>query len=279
MIRLQLSLAPRIRWVSVDAPQFESALLNLIVNARDAMPNGGSLKIMTGNVTLSEKDSASSDLPPGQYVSTTVQDTGTGMTPEIVSRVFEPFFTTKEIGKGTGLGLSQVYGFVTQSGGHIKVDSTPGQGTKVTMLLPAQETGIAMSEEEDETERPTRDSAGTVLIVEDEPAVLEVASDIFDSLGYDVVTATDANEAIKVLDGHPSIDVLFSDVIMPNGMNGVELSRKAREMRPDLKILLASGYPMSALPSEGLGTGVSFISKPYRWTELAEKLRGLRTGA
>jgi PAS domain S-box-containing protein len=279
MIRLQLSLAPRIRWVSVDAPQFESALLNLIVNARDAMPNGGSLKIMTGNVTLSEKDSASSDLPPGQYVSTTVQDTGTGMTPEIVSRVFEPFFTTKEIGKGTGLGLSQVYGFVTQSGGHIKVDSTPGQGTKVTMLLPAQETGIAMSEEEDETERPTRDSAGTVLIVEDEPAVLEVASDIFDSLGYDVVTATDANEAIKVLDGHPSIDVLFSDVIMPNGMNGVELSRKAREMRPDLKILLASGYPMSALPSEGLGAGVSFISKPYRWTELAEKLRGLRTGA
>jgi CheY-like chemotaxis protein len=201
------------------------------------------------------------------------------MTPEIVSRVFEPFFTTKEIGKGTGLGLSQVYGFVTQSGGHIKVDSTPGQGTKVTMLLPAQESGDEVSEEENEAERPSRDSAGTVLIVEDEPAVLEVASDIFDSLGYDVVTATDANEAIKVLDGNLSIDVLFSDVIMPNGMNGVELSRKAREMRPDLKILLASGYPMSALPSEGLGTGVSFISKPYRWTELAEKLRGLRTGA
>ncbi|MPR10125.1 hybrid sensor histidine kinase/response regulator [Microvirga tunisiensis] len=279
MIRLQLSLAPRIRWVSVDAPQFESALLNLIVNARDAMPNGGSLKIMTGNVTLSEMDSTSSDLPPGQYASIAVQDTGTGMTPEIVNRVFEPFFTTKEIGKGTGLGLSQVYGFVTQSGGHIKVDSTPGQGTRVTMLLPAQETGIETSEEEDETERPARDSAGTVLIVEDEPAVLEVASDIFDSLGYDVVTATDANEAIKVLDGNLSIDVLFSDVIMPNGMNGVELSRKAREMRPDLKILLASGYPMSALPSEGLGAGVSFISKPYRWTELAEKLRGLRTGA
>jgi PAS domain S-box-containing protein len=279
MIRLQLSLAPRIRWVSVDAPQFESALLNLIVNARDAMPNGGSLKIMTGNVTLSEMDSTLSDLPPGQYASIAVQDTGTGMTPEIVNRVFEPFFTTKEIGKGTGLGLSQVYGFVTQSGGHIKVDSTPGQGTRVTMLLPAQETGIETSEEEDETERPARDSAGTVLIVEDEPAVLEVASDIFDSLGYDVVTATDANEAIKVLDGNLSIDVLFSDVIMPNGMNGVELSRKAREMRPDLKILLASGYPMSALPSEGLGAGVSFISKPYRWTELAEKLRGLRTGA
>jgi PAS domain S-box-containing protein len=279
MIRLQLSLSPRIRWVSVDAPQFESALLNLIVNARDAMPNGGSLKIMTGNVTLNEKDSASTNLQPGQYVSIAVQDAGTGMAPETVSRVFEPFFTTKELGKGTGLGLSQVYGFVTQSGGHIKIDSTPGQGTKVTMLLPAQETGDEASEEDGETERPVRDSAGTVLIVEDEPAVLEVASDIFDSLGYDVVTATDANEAVKVLDGNPSIDVLFSDVIMPNGMNGVELSRKAREMRPNLKILLASGYPMSALPSEGLGAGVSFISKPYRWTELVEKLRGLRTGA
>ena len=278
LIRLQLSLAARVRWISVDAPQFESALLNLVVNARDAMQKGGSLKIMTGNVTIGEKDSASSNLPPGQYVSISVQDTGHGMTPDVVSRIFEPFFTTKEIGKGTGLGLSQVYGFVTQSGGHVKVDSVPDQGTKLTMLLPAQENGDeAVPEEEGETERPARDTAGTVLIVEDEPAVLEVASDIFDSLGYDVVTATDANEALKVLNDSPSIDVLFSDVIMPNGMNGVELARKAREMRPDLKILLASGYPMSALPSEGLGAGTSFISKPYRWTELAEKLRTLRT--
>ncbi|WP_114946548.1 hybrid sensor histidine kinase/response regulator [Microvirga calopogonii] len=279
LIRLQLSLAPRVRWISVDAPQFESALLNLVVNARDAMPDGGSLKIMTGNVMLGEKDAASISMPPGQYVSIAVQDTGTGMSPDVVSRVFEPFFTTKEIGKGTGLGLSQVYGFVTQSGGHIKVDSTPGQGTRVTMLLPAQDSGEDTPEEnEDDAERPSRDSAGTVLIVEDEPAVREVASDIFDSLGYDVVTASDANDALGILEVNPSIDVLFSDVIMPNGMNGVELSRKAREMRPGLRILLASGYPMSALPSEGLGAGVSFISKPYRWTELAEKLRVLRTG-
>jgi PAS domain S-box-containing protein len=279
LIRLQLSLAPRVRWISVDAPQFESALLNLVVNARDAMPDGGSIKIMTGNVTLAEKDTASTSLPPGQYVSIVVQDTGTGMSPDIISRVFEPFFTTKEIGKGTGLGLSQVYGFVTQSGGHIKVDSTPGQGTRVIMLLPAQDSEEDTPEENgDDKERPIRDSAGTVLIVEDEPAVREVASDIFDSLGYDVVTANDASEAIKVLEGNSAIDVLFSDVIMPNGMNGVELSRKAREMRSDLKILLASGYPMSALPSGGLGTGISFISKPYRWTELAEKLRVLRTG-
>jgi PAS domain S-box-containing protein len=278
LVKLQLALAPRIRSISVDGPQFEAALLNLIVNARDAMPEGGSLMIATSNVTVGEKEQAPAEVKPGQYVSVTVEDTGSGMAPEILDRVFEPFFTTKEIGKGTGLGLSQVYGFVTQSGGGIRVDSTLGQGTKLTMLLPAVDNGEeAAEEDDDETVRTPRDSAGTVLIVEDEPAVLEVASDIFDSLGYDVLTATDANEAVAVLGGDASIDVMFSDVIMPNGMNGVELSRKAREMRPNLKVLLASGYPMSALPSEGLGAGVSFISKPYRWTELAEKLRMLRT--
>ncbi|NBJ11373.1 hybrid sensor histidine kinase/response regulator [Microvirga arsenatis] len=279
LIRLQLALAPGVRPISVDAPQFEAALLNLTVNARDAMPEGGTLRIATGNVTLSEKDGNAAGLQPGQYVSVTVQDSGIGMPPEVVNRVFEPFFTTKEVGKGTGLGLSQVYGFVTQSGGHIAIDSTPGQGTTITMLLPAQAGEGDAMENEDATERPARDTAGTVLIVEDEPAVLEVACDIFESLGYDVLTATDAHQAVSVLERTPSIDVLFSDVVMPNGMNGVELSRKAREMRPDLRILLASGYPMSALPAEGFGAGISFISKPYRWTELAEKLRALRTGA
>lgn len=277
LVKLRLALAPGVRSISVDAPQFEAALLNLIVNARDAMPDGGSLTIKTGNVTIGENEQAPAALKPGPYVSITVEDTGSGITPEVLDRVFEPFFTTKEIGKGTGLGLSQVYGFVTQSGGHIKVDSTPDQGTKVTMLLPAQDNGEEVVEDEDGTVHPARDSAGTVLIVEDEPAVLEVASDIFDSLGYDVLTATDANEAVAVLGSDAAIDVMFSDVIMPNGMNGVELSRKAREMRPHLRILLASGYPMSALPSEGLGAGVSFISKPYRWTELADKLRVLRS--
>ena len=277
LIKLQLALAPRVRSISVDGPQFEAALLNLIVNARDAMPGGGSLTITTGNVAVGDDEQAAAELKPGPYVSIIVEDTGSGMAPEVLDRVFEPFFTTKEIGKGTGLGLSQVYGFVTQSGGHIRVDSTLGQGTKITMLLPAQENGEEAVEDEDGTERPAQDSAGTVLIVEDEPAVLEVASDIFDSLGYDVLTATDAQEAVAVLRTDAAIDVMFSDVIMPNGMNGVELSRKAREMRPNLKILLASGYPMSALPSEGLGAGVSFISKPYRWTELADKLRALRS--
>jgi CheY-like chemotaxis protein len=148
------------------------------------------------------------------------------------------------------------------------------------MLLPAVEGGEDASEEQDtDTARTARETAGTVLIVEDEPAVLEVATDIFDSLGYDVLTAGDATEALEVLGRDVHIDVMFSDVVMPNGMNGVELSRKARELRPAMKILLASGYPMSALPSEGLGEGMSFISKPYRWAELSDKLRSLRTGS
>jgi PAS domain S-box-containing protein len=280
MIRLQVSLPSRIRSVNVDAPQFEAALLNLVVNARDAMPEGGKLTIAVNNTVLGQHEAAASAMQPGPYVSISVQDTGHGMSPDVVSRVFEPFFTTKEVGKGTGLGLSQVYGFMNQSGGHIDVDSTPGEGTKITMLLPAVEGGEDASEEQDADDaRPARETAGTVLIVEDEPAVLEVATDIFDSLGYDVLTAGDATEALEVLGRDVHIDVMFSDVVMPNGMNGVELSRKARELRPAMKILLASGYPMSALPSEGLGEGMSFISKPYRWAELSDKLRLLRTGS
>jgi len=280
MIKLQISMPTRIRSVNVDAPQFEAALLNLVVNARDAMPEGGKLTIAVNNAVLREHEAVSSGLQPGPYVSVSVRDTGHGMTPEVVSHIFEPFFTTKEVGKGTGLGLSQVYGFVNQSGGHVDVDSTPGEGTKFTMLLPAQEDGEDAPEEQNaDAARPAKETAGTVLIVEDEPAVLEVASDIFDSLGYDVLTASDATEAIDVLGRDVHIDVMFSDVVMPNGMNGVELSRKARELRPTMKILLASGYPMSALPSEGLGEGMSFISKPYRWAELSDKLRSLRTGS
>jgi CheY-like chemotaxis protein len=206
----------------------------------------------------------------------TVRDTGEGMSSETVSRAFEPFFTTKEIGKGTGLGLSQVYGFVNQSGGHIRIDSVPGEGTTISMLLPAQE-GEEHPDETSEDEREVRQTAGNVLIVEDEPEVLDIATEIFDSLGYDVLTAPDATVALDILKSNASIDVLFSDVVMPRGINGLELAKEARQIRPDIKILLASGYPVSTLPMQGIPEGSSFISKPYRWTELAEKLRLLRT--
>lgn len=278
-VDLHLSLGTRVNAINVDGAQFEAALLNLVVNARDAMPEGGMLTIATSIRELEENEARVLGMPVGRYVSIEVQDTGVGMTPDVAARVFEPFFTTKEVGKGTGLGLSQVYGFITQSGGHIDVGSVPGLGTTITMLLPAIEgSGEASEDTSSEETYVVRDSAGTVLIVEDEPAVLDVATEIFDSLGYDVLTATDAFAALDVLGREGSIDVLFSDVIMPNGMNGVELSHKAREMRPGIKVLLASGYPMSTLPSEGFDEGVSFISKPYRWTELADKLRQLRIG-
>ena len=278
-VKLDLTLPAQVSTINVDGAQFEAALLNLVVNARDAMPNGGELTIAIGETELDEDRAKIWNVSAGSYVVITVEDTGVGMTPEVASRVFEPFFTTKEVGKGTGLGLSQVYGFITQSGGHIKVDSIPGEGTTITMFLPAHGDSEPSNEEDSaDPYRPSRDSNGTVLIVEDEPAVLDVATEIFVSLGYDVLTAQDAPHAIEILAGDAPIDVLFSDVIMPNGMNGVELSRKAREMRPGIKVLLASGYPMSALPAEGLDQGISFISKPYRWTELADKLRSLRYG-
>jgi len=276
-IELRLSLVPRLTFAHIDGPQFEAALLNLVVNARDAMADGGVLTVATDLVTLSESDHIQPDMKPGEYLLITVQDTGHGMAPDVLSRAVEPFFTTKDVGKGTGLGLSQVYGFVTQSGGQISIDSIPGQGTKISLFLPVSEGGGESQGNEVDPTGPAQESAGTVLIVEDEPSVLEVACDIFESLGYDVLTADHAAAALDMLRTDLSIDVLFSDVVMPFGMNGVELSQKARELRPSIRILLASGYPMSALPAGGLDQGVSFISKPYRWTELAEKLRGLRT--
>ncbi|WP_370644863.1 PAS domain S-box protein [Microvirga sp. ACRRW] len=280
LVNLRLSLPTRSSAINVDGAQFEAALLNLVVNARDAMPDGGELTIAVSETELNETRAAICNIPAGPYVVLNVRDTGIGMSKDVAERVFEPFFTTKEFGKGTGLGLSQVYGFIMQSGGHIEVQSEPGKGTTITMLLPAHDGGEEQDEEgSSDMGKPARDTAGTVLIVEDEPAVLEVAMEIFDSLGYDVLTATDAMHAIEVFERDIPIDVLFSDVIMPNGMNGVELSRKAQKLRPGIKVLLASGYPMSALPSEGFDEGVSFISKPYRWTELADKLRVLRTGS
>jgi PAS domain S-box-containing protein len=275
-IDLRLSLGSGLKSVNVDASQFETSLLNLVVNARDAMGAGGTITITTTNMALSPEEGTARQIGPGDYICVTVRDTGEGMSSDTVSRAFEPFFTTKEIGKGTGLGLSQVYGFVNQSGGHIQIDSVPGEGTTITMLLPAQEG-------EDEAESPSgdghqvRQTAGKVLIVEDEPEVLDIATEIFDSLGYDVLTAADATAALDILKSSVPIDVLFSDVVMPRGMNGLELAKEARQLRPDIRILLASGYPVSTLPMQGMPEGSSFISKPYRWTELAEKLRLLRT--
>jgi CheY-like chemotaxis protein len=276
MNAIEMSMAPRVRNVRVDVPQFEAALLNMVVNARDATPQGGRITISTQNTRLDPDRASRVGLKPGAYVSVTVADTGSGMSEEVRARVFEPFFTTKEVGKGTGLGLSQVYGFVTQSGGQVELDTEVGKGTKIQLLLPVHGDEDDSGESEDGAVAESRETLGTVLIVEDEPDVLEIAIQIFESLGYDVLSASNAVAAIAVLEQQQTIDVLFSDVVMPGEMNGVDLAREARRMRPEMKVLLASGYPMSALSDKGL-QDVSFISKPYRWTELDEKLRALRS--
>jgi PAS domain S-box-containing protein len=276
-IQIDIALASRVRPVEVDVPQFEAALLNLVVNARDAMPDGGTITISTQNRLVADDEATRKGAKPGRYVSVVVGDSGPGMPEEVRTRAFEPFFTTKEVGKGTGLGLSQVYGFVTQSGGSVHIDAEPGAGTRVQFLLPAKSgTGSDSGEEDEGGSQPVRHTLGVVLIVEDEPDVRDIAEQIFESLGYDVLSAPHAAAALEILTSGQKIDVLFSDIVMPGGMNGVELAREARRLRPDLKLLLASGYPMAALSDKGLAD-VSFISKPYRWTELDEKLRALRT--
>ncbi len=279
-IDFALPLARRPLAANIDAAQFETALLNLIVNARDAMANGGKLTIATGIETIDTKRAAlMSDIAPGQYVTISIADAGEGMPPEVVTRAFEPFFTTKEVGKGSGLGLSQVYGFITQSDGHVAIASTPGAGTIVTLYLPAV---AAFAGEAGAGATATRESApvGRVLVVEDDPEVLDVTVETLRRMGYEVLTAGDAPAALAVLHREPEIDILFSDIVMPRGMNGVELARTALRLRPRLRVLLASGYPASVL-SERQGvaadTGFAFLSKPYRGAELAEALRALQT--
>jgi CheY-like chemotaxis protein len=247
----------------IDSARFESALLNLVVNARDAMPEGGRLTIATGNVVADGQQPPG--LAPGEYVRVTVSDTGTGMTPDVVARAFEPFFTTKEVGKGTGLGLSQVYGFIKQSGGEVAIDSRPGAGTTVAIYLPAAIDAV----EETRAEHTER-----VLIVEDEPDLMDVAASLFTSMGYEVLTAASGQEAIDVMK-QSGVDILFTDVVMPNGMSGIELAIYTREHFPAIKIMLASGYPPPALRQRH-GVDLSefaFVNKPYRLSDLARTLR------
>jgi PAS domain S-box-containing protein len=274
-IEIDMSLAPLPLAANIDSAQFETALLNLVVNARDAMPDGGALRISTKLKTIgAAKAKAMSDIAPGEYVVVSVADSGEGMPAEVMNRVFEPFFTTKEIGKGSGLGLSQVYGFVTQSGGHVAIDSTPGSGATVSLYLPA----AGRPSRRSELEKPP--VMGRILVVEDDPEVLDVTVETLRGFGWEVLTAPDGPSALSVLRRDADIDVLFTDIVMPRGMNGLELARQARRLRPELRVLLASGYPASVLASDH-GTGddgeFPFLSKPYRAVELANKLRALQT--
>ena len=265
-VRLKLSRRPL--WALVDATQLETALLNLAVNARDAMPTGGDLNVSTGFFKLGTAGT--------QGVRIVVSDTGGGMTPEVRERVFEPFFTTKEVGRGSGLGLSQVHGFVIQSGGEIRVSSQPGAGTSFELVFPVSEPAEIEPEIFSE---PASVEGGSerVLVVEDDRAVLSVTVEFLQGLGYQVVTAQTAADALAVLKADPGVDLMFSDVIMPGGMDGIGLARLAQAERPDLQVLLTSGFT----GDRALATTPDYpiLDKPYDNADLARKLRALLAAA
>lgn len=269
--------APQLHWVLLDSQQFETALLNLVINARDAMPDGGTISIRTRNVEF-EEHNAPDCLSPGAYVHVAMTDTGHGMTSEAMQHAFEPFFTTKEAGKGSGLGLSQVYGFVTQSGGDVVIETELGKGTTINLYFPSVESDT----EEQGTAEPAatlteQSRTGKVLIVEDNPDVMEVSVEIFRGLDFEVLTASNGMEAIDLLKRTRDIDVLFTDVVMPMGMNGIELARFTRKLCPEVHIILASGYPIPVLAADyGALDEFAFIGKPFRWTELLEQVRQVK---
>ncbi len=264
-IGFTLRLAPSLPIVSMDATQFETSLLNLVVNAGDAMADGGIVTVATEAVQLG-RDQVN-NLAAGIYVKVSVSDTGEGIPAEVIPRVFEPFFTTKPVGKGTGLGLSQVYGFAQQSDGDLTVESTVGEGTVISIYLPA----LDASRLEPASTPQAQDK---VLVVDDQPDVLDMAVELFRSLGYEVLSANNGEEALAIMAKTPDLDVLFTDVVMP-GMSGIELGKKARDMLSKVKVILVSGYAEPALKGgdESLNS-FQFIAKPYR---VAEVVKGLRT--
>ena len=258
----------------VDAGQLENAILNLAVNARDAMPDGGKLTIETNNTHLDDHYAAQhDDVEAGQYVVIGVTDTGTGMPRHVVERAFDPFYTTKSVGKGTGLGLSQVFGFVKQSGGHVKIYSEPDQGTTVKLYLPRHFGGAGEADVASAAQpAPRARDEEIVLVVEDEERVRQMSVDALRSLGYRVVQAGDAAQALAVLQTQPRIDLLFTDIVMP-GMNGRELADVACGQRPALKVLFTTGYTRNAVVHNGvLDPGVAFLSKPFTIDQLARKV-------
>jgi nitrogen-specific signal transduction histidine kinase len=258
----------------VDPTQLESALLNLCLNARDAMPRGGRLTLETANVTLdAHYADRHGDVTPGQYTMLAVADTGVGIDPAHLRRVFEPFFTTKEKGKGTGLGLAMVYGTLKQSGGHVDIDSEPGRGTTVKLYLPRAVGPRAMNEPALPPTGP-RGGTETVLLVEDDEPVRLLASLELRAMGYQVLEATSGAEALRFIERGDGIDLLFTDIVMPGGMSGRELADAATARRPGLRVLFTSGYTDDAIVHHGrLDPGVQLLPKPYRRDELARAVR------
>jgi len=261
--------------VEADPAELEAAIVNLAVNARDAMSNGGRLTVETSNAHIDEAYVAShSEVVPGQYVAVAVTDTGVGMDAKTIAQAFEPFFTTKAVGKGTGLGLSQVYGFVKQSGGHVKIYSEIGQGTTVKLYLPRL--AVLGGGEEDAGDLPNPEAAQeeTILVLEDDDDVRSYSVDTLRELGYRVIEAHDGPSALRLLERQPRVDLLFTDVVLPGGLTGAQVAAQAKVVRPALKVLFTTGYARNAIIHHGrLDKGVQLIVKPFSFNELAAKVR------
>jgi PAS domain S-box-containing protein len=273
-IALEAALAEGACRTMADPSRLQDALINLAVNARDAMPKGGRLLIETAHVHLDEDYAAShAEVAAGAYAALFISDTGTGMPREVIERAFEPFFTTKDVGRGTGLGLSMVYGFVKQSRGHVKIYSEVGHGTTIKIYLPTA-TADAAEQTAHLADETVAGGSETILVVEDDPAVRKLATGTLESAGYQIIEAADGKAALRVLDGDSPIDLLFTDMIMPNGIAGQELLALARRRRPCLKALFTSGYSEHLLKGGENGPQeVPFLEKPYRRTRLLSMVR------
>lgn len=263
--------------VLIDAHQLENAVLNLCINARDAMPSGGRLTIETGNRWIDARTAKAQDLEPGQYVSICVSDTGTGMAPEVAARAFEPFFTTKPLGEGTGLGLSMIYGFVRQSGGQVRIYSEAGEGAMICLYLPRHFGEVDDADLIPEVEQAPRAQAGeTVMVVDDEPTVRMLVAEILHELGYQCIEASDGVAGLKLLQSGARIDLLVTDVGLPGGMNGRQMADAARIDRPDLKVLFITGYAENAVVGNGhLDPGMHVMTKPFAMEALGSRIREL----
>jgi signal transduction histidine kinase/ActR/RegA family two-component response regulator len=272
-IQIEAILADDLWTCFADQGQLENAILNLVLNARDAMPNGGRIKVETQNATLDQVE----DVTPGKYVALSIRDTGAGMTEEVRNKAFEPFFTTKGPG-GSGLGLAMIHGFVKQSHGHVRIDSELGRGAAVTIYLPVwtgTETGSTPRAAEPEAARKApRAEPEVVLMVEDDEAVRDLSRAVLEELGYRIIVAPNAADALRILRGNCRVDVLFTDIILPGGMNGVQLADKARSLRRDLPVLFTTGYANDAIARAGrLDPGDRLLGKPYTQHDLANAIR------
>ena len=279
-ISVGISVPNRLWHAFADPAQLENALLNLAINARDAMPQGGTLSIEAENIELTpDRLTATSGVAPGSFVRIRVADTGTGMPPEVLQRAFEPFFTTKDVGKGSGLGLSMVYGFVKQSGGHIEIDSAPGRGTRVDLYL--KKTEPEPVAEAPKGEVRTRAGGETILVVEDNAEVREIAVSFLQELGYRVIEAANGRAALAILKSNPAVDLLFTDIVMPGAMSGVDLARRATKLRPGIRHLFVTGYAEEAAPGgKAQAMAGEILAKPYRKDDLARAVRdALKTPA